>query len=130
MKKILVVTILILSVMLLAACGQAVRIGSFSSRIIESQGYQDAVDQLLLDFKAFAGCTLEEIRYAGDETVLAEAEIRGYSPEKIIVLETTFTTDDSTQTSLEPHMLYENYQFTYVRDFVGGMWTQLDHGYC
>ena len=60
----------------------------------------------------------------------AEAEARGYPNDLIIVLESTFTTDgENHMNGLEPSHTYENYRWVFTRDFHGGMWNHLDHGY-
>lgn len=130
MKKTILCFGLILSVLCLAACGQSVKIGSFKSWIFNNDEFEDAVNAMQLYFKDFEGCTLKEVRYAGDDAVKAEAEARGYPNDLIIVLESTFTTDgENHMNGLEPSHTYENYRWVFTRDFHGGMWNHLDHGY-
>ena len=131
MKKTVLCVILVLAVLFLAACGQSVKIGSFSSLIFNADDFDEAVNALIVYFKNFEGCTLQEVKYAGDAAVRAEAAARGYAPEQIIVLEIAFSTDGADhKNGLEPDHSYDNYQFIFVRDVVGGMWDHLDHGYC
>ena len=130
MKKALICAVLIVSVLLLAGCGQSVRIGSFKSLIFNSDDYEDAVNELMLYFKNFEGCTMKEVSYPGDSAVRAEAEARGLPNEHVMVLETTFVTDgENHENGLEPNHTYENYRFIFTRDFKGGLWQHLDHGY-
>ena len=95
MKKTLICLILVFSVLCMAGCGDAVKVGSFKSAIYNADEFQDAVNAVLEYFKGFEGCTMKEIRYAGDDTVKAESEARGVPSDRIIVLESTFTTDSS-----------------------------------
>ncbi len=130
MKKTLICLILVLSVLCMAGCGDAVKVGSFKSAIYNADEFQDAVNAVLEYFNGFEGCTMKEIRYAGDDTVKAESEARGVPSDRIIVLESTFTTDSKNhENGLEPDFTYENYQWTFTRDFTGGPWNHLDHGY-
>ena len=93
MKKTAISLILALILICLSACGTAVKIGGFSSLYFNGDDFDEAVNQLMIDFKRFEGCTLQEVNYAGDKTVKAEADARNYPVEHIMVLEITFTTD-------------------------------------
>ena len=129
MKKLLCL-VLALSILCLAGCGSAVKVGAFKSVIFNDDEFQEAVNELLAYFKNFEGCTMTEINYAGDDAVRAEAEARGLPNEFVMVMESTFTTDgENHKNGLEPNYTYENYRWTFTRDFTGGPWSHADHGY-
>lgn len=130
-KRLVVVLSLLLAVILLAGCGSAVKIGSFSSEYYNSDEFQAAVDEVMDYFKNFEGCTMKEIKYAGDDVVKAEAEARGLSSDTVIVLESTFTTDgENHKNGLEPNYTYEHFQWILTRDSsLEPFWVVADHGY-
>ena len=127
----LVCAVLVLSVICLAGCGSTVSVGSFSSLFFNADEYDEAVQTVFTVFGEFKGCTMKEIHYAGDKAVRAEAEARGLPVERIMVLESTFTTDgENHENGLEPNHTYENFRWILTRDLRGNPWYHLDHGYC
>ena len=130
MKKIIAIVLLLAALFSLAACGDAVSIGSFSSVYFNSDDYDAAVQEVMTAFKEYEGCTLKEIGYAGDEAVKAEAESRGLAPEQIIVLKSTFTTDDKDHGLVfEPNQTYKDYLWILTRSTSADpFWTVADRG--
>lgn len=113
---------------LIAGCS-SVTVGSFSSKYLESDDHQDAVNDVIGYFDSLKGCTLERIDYAGDSAVKAEADVRGIAPERVIILEATFTTNsDSRDDGLESDHKYEHYRFVLVRETTGTPWEIVSHG--
>lgn len=131
MKKIIAIVLLLAALFSLAACGDAVSIGAFSSVYFNSDDYDAAVQEVMTAFKEYEGCTLKEIGYAGDEAVKAEAESRGLAPEQIIVLKSTFTTDDKDHGLVfEPNQTYKDYLWILTRSTSDDpFWTVADRGY-
>ena len=99
------------------------------SDIHTQEEYQEAAWAALDYFDNFKGCYMSEIKYAGDDETKAEAEAQGLDPKDIIVLDSTFETDErGGDGSLEPNTTYEHYKWIIVRDNSGN-WVHKDHGY-
>lgn len=132
MKKIIVgvlAAVMLLSTVLLTGCG-GYTVKPIKSKIFEDEAYQAAVDQMMIDFSEFEGCTMKEVSYAGDDVVYAEAEAAGVNPDCLIVLKTTFETDgEDHQNGLEPNFTYEDFTWTYTRTDFTMPWEHKDHGY-
>ena len=130
MKKLTVFTCLLLILLILAGCGGAVTVGGFSSKYMNSDDYDAAVEEVLTCFKEYEGCTVKKIEYAGDAAVKAEADSRGLAPEQIIVLTSTFETDDKEHdTVFEPNQTYEGYKWILTRGTSADLWEVTDRGY-
>ena len=123
--------IVLLAVLLgLAGCGDAVSVGGFSSKYMNSDDYEAAVQEVMTYFRSFEGCTMKKIGYAGDAAVKAEADARGLAPEEVIVLTSTFETDgENHNNGLNPNYTYEDYTWTLTRNTTAGLWEVTDHGY-
>ena len=119
MKRFIAFTIVLIFLLGLAGCSGGVSVGGFSSRYIESEHYNEAVQQFIGDFKSmagFEGCTLKKVGYAGDQAVKAEADARGLAPELVIVLTTAFETDGQDHgNGLEPNHTYDDYTCVMTR---------------
>ena len=78
----------------------------------------------------FGGCTLTEIRYAGDESAdMAREFAEQYCADEAIVLKSTFEVDESgASQSLNPGSTYRNWNWILVRNGHGA-WQHVDHGY-
>lgn len=103
---------------------------------VESDIYTEAdidaaMDVTLRYFKqGFKGCTLKELRYAGDEAAgqFAEWEEQ-YEVGEAIVLLSTFDVDASGgDGSLNPNYTYKNWGWVLGRN-AGGEWEHLTYGY-
>ena len=130
MKRIAAFIVLLVVLLGLAGCSDAVSVGGFSSKYMNSDDYDAAVQEVMTYFSSFEGCTLKKIGYAGDDVVKAEAEARGLAPEEVIVLTSTFETDgENHDNGLEPDTTYEDYTWTLTRDTTAGLWEVTDHGY-
>ena len=130
MKKLTVIAALIISVLCITGCSGGTTISSFSSSIFNTDEFDEAVETVQTEFSNFEGCTMSEISYAGDEATREEAEARGLAPEQVMVIKTTFTTDDNARRdSLDPDSTYEDYTWILTRNSTGEPWTVIDHGY-
>ena len=130
MKRIVSITCLLLVVLLLVGCSGGVSVGGFSSKYMNSDDYEAAVQEVMTYFSSFEGCTMKKIGYAGDAAVKAEADARGLAPEEVIVLTSTFETDgENHNNGLNPNYTYEDYTWTLTRDTTAGLWEVTDHGY-
>ena len=130
MKRIVSITCLLLVVLFLIGCGGGVSVGGFSSKYMNSDDYEAAVQEVMTYFNSFEGCTLKKIEYAGDAAVKTEAEARGLAPEEVIVLTSTFETDgENHNNGLNPNYTYKDYTWTLTRDTSAGLWEVTDHGY-
>lgn len=134
MNKIKYVVLCIMSALSLIACGG--NISEVSTQRIESQLYsQDdinsAVDIIKKEFKSdWKGCSLTEIRYAGDEITKEHQEWSDRNnADEVIVLLSSFDVDSSGgDGSLNPNSTYDDWKWILVRSN-GGQWKQVDHGY-
>ena len=130
MKRIAAFIVLLVVLLGLAGCGDAVSVGGFSSKYMNSDDYEAAVQEMMTYFNSFEGCTLNKVGYAGDAVVKAEADARGLAPEEVIVLTSTFETDgENHNNGLNPNYTYEDYTWTLTRDTSAGLWEVTDHGY-
>ena len=130
MKRIAAFIVLLVVLLGLAGCGDAVSVGGFSSKYMNSDDYEAAVQEMMTYFNSFEGCTLKKVGYAGDAVVKAEADARGLAPEEVIVLTSTFETDgENHNNGLNPNYTYEDYTWTLTRDTTAGLWEVTDHGY-
>lgn len=130
MKRITAFFVLLVVLLGLAGCGDAVSVGGFSSKYMNNDDYEAAVQEVMTYFSSFEGCTMKKIGYAGDAAVKAEADARGLAPEEVIVLTSTFETDgENHNNGLNPNYTYEDYTWTLTRDTTAGLWEVTDHGY-
>ena len=130
MKRIAAFFVLLVVLFGLAGCGDAVSVGGFSSKYMNNDDYEAAVQEVMTYFRSFEGCTMKKIGYAGDAAVKAEADARGLAPEEVIVLTSTFETDgENHNNGLNPNYTYEDYTWTLTRDTSAGLWEVTDHGY-
>ena len=130
MKRIAAFFVLLVVLFGLAGCGDAVSVGGFSSKYMNNDDYEAAVQEVMTYFRSFEGCTMKKIGYAGDAVVKAEADARGLAPEEVIVLTSTFETDgENHNNGLNPNYTYEDYTWTLTRDTTAGLWEVTDHGY-
>ena len=130
MKRIAAFFVLLVVLLGLAGCGDAVSVGGFSSKYMNNDDYEAAVQEVMTYFRSFEGCTMKKIGYAGDAAVKAEADARGLAPEEVIVLTSTFETDgENHNNGLNPNYTYEDYTWTLTRDTTAGLWEVTDHGY-
>ena len=130
MKRIAAFIVLLVVLLGLAGCGDAVSVGGFSSKYMNSDDYEAAVQEMMTYFNSFEGCTLKKVGYAGDAVVKAEADARGLAPEEVIVLTSTFETDgENHNNGLNPNYTYKDYTWTLTRPTSAGLWEVTDHGY-
>ncbi len=101
------------------------------SDIYTEKDIRAAADTVVQYFKeGFDGCTLKELRYAGDEAAgqFAEWEEQ-YEIDEVIVLMSTFDVDASGgDGSLNPNYTYKNWGWVLGRN-AGGEWKHLTYGY-
>ena len=122
------ITALLLTVLFLVGC-TSVTVGSFSSKYFNNDDYDSAVEEVQIYFKDFKGCTLSKIGYAGDDAVKEEAKERNLANEQVMVLTTTFTTDDDIDhDGLKPNETYEDYQWILTRNTSNDLWEIEEHG--
>lgn len=134
MNKIKCIILSILSALSLSACGG--NISDVSTQRIESELYsQDdinaAVDIIKKEFKSdWKGCSLTEIRYAGDEITKEHQKwSERNNADEVIVLLSSFDVDSSGgDGSLNPNSTYDEWKWILVRSN-GGQWKHVDHGY-
>lgn len=134
MNKIKCIILGILSALSLSACGG--NISDVSTQRIESELYsQDdinaAVDIIKKEFKSdWKGCSLTEIRYAGDEiTKEYQKWSERNNADEVIVLLSSFDVGSSGgDGSLNPNSTYDEWKWILVRSN-GGQWKHVDHGY-
>lgn len=80
--------------------------------------------------KSWKGCTLKEIRYAGDETIPAYQDwaVRNNADEVIVILSCFDVDSSGGDGSLEPNSSYKNWKWILVRSGES-RWKHVDHGY-
>ena len=118
-KRFIAFTIFLIFMLGLVGCKGGVSVGGFSSKYIDSDDYDEAVQQFMTEFESmagFEGCTLKKVGYAGDQAVKAEADAQGLAPEQVIVLTTVFETDGEDHgNGLEPKHTYDDYTCVMTR---------------
>ena len=119
MKRFIASTVFFILLLGLVGCSGGVSVGGFSSKYIDSDHYNEAVQQFMAEFESmdgFEGCTLKKVGYAGDQAVKAEADAQGLAPEQVIVLTTVFETDGEDHgNGLEPNHTYDDYTCVMTR---------------
>ena len=133
MNKIKYSVLCILSALTLSACGGD--ISEVSTPEVESQVYSQedinsAVNIIKKEFQRnWAGCTLTEIRYAGDELTEKHQEwCDRNDADEVIVLLSSFDVDSSGgDGSLNPDSTYEDMKWILVRSN-GEKWKYVAHG--
>ncbi len=119
MQRIIAYAVLLFFLLGLVGCSGGVTVGGFSSKYIDRDHYDEAVQQFMAEFKSmagFEGCTLKKVGYAGDQAVKAEADAQGLAPERVIVLTTAFETDGEDHgNGLEPNHTYDDYTCVMTR---------------
>ena len=122
-KRFIAFTVFLIFMLGLVGCKGGVSVGGFSSKYIDSDDYDEAVQQFMTEFESmagFEGCTLKKVGYAGDQAVKAEADAQGHAqglaPERVIVLTTVFETDGEDHgNGLEPNHTYDDYTCVMTR---------------
>lgn len=118
-KRFIAFTVFLIFMLGLVGCKGGVSVGGFSSKYIDSDDYDEAVQQFMTEFESmagFEGCTLKKVGYAGDQAVKAEADAQGLAPERVIVLTTVFETDGEDHgNGLEPNHTYDDYTCVMTR---------------
>lgn len=134
MKKLLCVTLCVMFVFGLCACGG--KISNLNTPDVDSAMYSQkditaAINVIKREFLInWSGCTLTDIYYAGDEKTKEHQDWADrYSADEVIVLLSTFDVDDSGgDGSLNPNSTYTNWMWILVRTN-NGQWKHVDHGY-
>lgn len=118
-KRFITFTVFVIILLGLVGCKGGVSVGGFSSKYIDSDDYDEAVQQFMTEFESmagFEGCTLKKVGYAGDQAVKAEADALGLAPERVVVLTTAFETDGEDHgNGLEPNHTYDDYTCVMTR---------------
>lgn len=134
MKKITVLTLVVLLLLNLNACGgniDNVAVLHVDSQIYTQAEINAAIDVVLSYFRAnFDGCTLTQLCYAGDEAKNAFNQWAiQYGADQAIILVSSFDVGASGgDGSLNPNSTYTKWQWILVRD-EGGSWRHATHGY-
>ena len=119
MKRFIASTVFFILLLGLVGCSGGVSVGGFSSKYMDSDHYEEAVQQFIAEFESmdgYVGCTLKKVGYAGDQVVKAEADAQGLAPEQVIVLTTVFETDGEDHgNGLEPNHTYDDYTCVMTR---------------
>ena len=119
MKRFIASTVFFILLLGLVGCSGGVSVGGFSSKYMDSEHYDEAVQQFIAEFESmdgYVGCTLKKVGYAGDQAVKAEADAQGLAPEQVIVLTTVFETDGEDHgNGLEPNHTYDDYTCVMTR---------------
>lgn len=103
---------------------------SIESDVYSQEDYEQACAVVFRYFKGFIGCTMIEIRYAGDDELDAMKEwAKEYGMDEVIILESDFTTDSKGgDGSFNPNDTYTGWNWILARD-KNGRWKHKDHGY-
>lgn len=134
MKRLRVLTLVILLLLILTACGgnvDNVNVIHVDSQIYTQAEINAAIDVVLSYFRAnFDGCTLTQLCYAGDEAEDAfDQWANQYNSDQAIILVSSFDVGSSGgDGSLNPNSTYTEWQWILVRD-EGGNWRHATHGY-
>lgn len=94
------------------------------------EDYEQACSVVFRYFKGFRGCSMTEIRYAGDDEMNAMKEwAKEYVVDEVIILKSDFTTDGKGgDGSLNPNDTYTDWNWILAKDN-NGRWRHIDHGY-
>lgn len=134
MKRLITAAMCILLIVCLCACGgkeSTVKVIDVESETYSEKDIASAIDVIEKEFrKNWKGCTLKEIRYAGDELCAKEKEFaERYGADEVIVLLSSFDVDSSGgDGSLNPDSTYTDWNWILVRTN-GGKWRHVEHGY-
>lgn len=134
MNKIVYAVLCILSALCLCACGGSVsevKIQRTESDLYSQDDINSAVDSIKKEFRRnWNGCTLREIRYAGDEITENYLDwLERNDADEVIVLLSSFDVDSSGgDGSLDPDSTYDDWEWILVRSN-GEKWKYVDHGY-
>ena len=134
MKRLITAALCILLVLCLCACGgkeSTVKVINVESDTYSEKDIASAIDVIVDEFqKNWKGCTLKEIRYAGDELCAKEKEYaERFNADEVIVLLSSFDVDSSGgDGSLNPDSTYTDWNWILVRTN-GGKWRHVEHGY-
>lgn len=137
MKKIVALTLILACMLALVACSSSggnvkrVHIASYTSELYSDAEIESAIHTIIYYFKKhFAGCTLTEITYVGDDQLENWQEFADRNnADDVIVLVSSFDVDASGgDGSFNPNSTYTNWKWILVRNN-GGKWRHVDHGY-
>ena len=138
LKSTLILLLCFVLVLLLCACGgnvKNVQIDSVESELYSEEDINSAIRVIVHEFDhSWAGCTLTNISYAGDEITKSESEyyldtIGIYKADELIILISSFDVDETGgDGSLNPNSTYDGWKWILIRDN-GGAWKHVDHGY-
>ena len=134
MKRITAFFVLLVVLLGLAGCGDAVSVGGFSSKYMNNDDYEAAVQEVMTYFSSFEGCTMKKIGYAGDAAVKAEADVHvpfneGQVDFCLNEIIRSRPDGENHNNGLNPNYTYEDYTWTLTRDTTAGLWEVTDHGY-
>ncbi len=137
MKKFICVFFSCFLILGLSACGGEIS-ANFKTHTVDSQLYtqdeiSDAIEIIKNEFEQspdWAGCTLTEVYYAGDEVTRANQSFADdNSADQVIILLSSFDVDSSGgDGSLEANSTYKDWKWILVRSN-SGQWEHIDHGY-
>lgn len=135
MKRVLACVLLCLTLFALTACGGGdvgeVGIKEVVSTLYTSAEIESGVNAVLDFFKEnFAGCTLRELEYIGDDNLEPYQEYAQLvGADSVMTFVGVFDVDGSEASpSLEPNSTYKNYTFT-VACAASGKWEVVSNGY-
>lgn len=132
MKKLVSFMLVLAAVLILCSCGDVskAKVTPVKSDIYSEEDINSAIDTALAHFKReFDDCTLENIRYAGDERAEDFEHWRVVSDsDEAIILIMDFETGDSPGTGLNENAPYSDFEMTLVRND-GGQWKFESCGY-
>ena len=133
-KRLIFFLVCLVTVFSLSACGgnvKNVNVLDVESEIYTPDDISSAIETIKNEFdKAWKGCTLKEIYYAGDETSKDYQDWADRNDaDEVIVLLSSFDVDSSGgDGSLNPNSTYDKWIWILVRTN-GGKWQHVDHGY-
>ena len=107
-----------------------VKIEPYSSTTYTKHDIDSAMSALYKNFNFYMqGCTLTEIKYAGDNTSKHYIEwANRYNADEVIVFYITFEVGSFASPALNPNSTYEGFSQILVRKH-GGKWHKVDGGY-
>lgn len=134
MKRTIILTAMMVIMLIIIGCGgniENVYIINVNSTIYTKAEIDMAIEETMEYFKLnYNGCTLKEIRYAGDgykEEMEKLAE--HYGAEEAIILLSSFEADASDRDgSLNSNITYTDWKWVLIKDH-HGKWKHVDHGY-